>query len=222
MSVPGSRGWPACPTSADAGGACSQSPPTCSAKPPATCQRSRPWLELIRGLGIPVALVAQNGADAHEPTWDNAERGDVSSSEAPGVPAMLLGRADPTDRRASCPSCASTLSEWKLSAAAKLCVDEARLMGKWVHVARVNSWRRLDLMASWDVDSVDGTFLFAPDANGPPGHVAAPTPHLAAPVVSQLTPLPIEEVSAGTVRHGGADATPSSSGQEGVDNATQA
>ena len=76
----------------------------------------------------------------------------------------------------------------QLSVAAKLCVDEAQLMGKWVHVGRVNSWRRLDLVASWDVDSVDGTYLaFAPDANGARGHVAAPTPHPAAPVVSQLT-----------------------------------
>ena len=40
-------------------------------------------------------------------------------------------------------------------------------MEKWVHVGRVNSWRRLDLVASWDVDSVDGTYLaFGPDANG--------------------------------------------------------
>ncbi len=31
----------------------------------------------------------------------------------------------------------------------------------------MNSWRRFDLVASWDVDSVDGTHLaFAPDANG--------------------------------------------------------
>ncbi len=40
-------------------------------------------------------------------------------------------------------------------------------MGKWVHVGGVNSWRRLELVAGWDVDSVDATYLaFAPDANG--------------------------------------------------------
>ena len=40
-------------------------------------------------------------------------------------------------------------------------------MGKWVQVGRVNSWRRLDLVAGWNVDSVDGTYLaFAPDVNG--------------------------------------------------------
>ena len=96
-------------------------------------------------------------------------------------------------------------------------------MGKWVHVGRVNSWRRLDLVASWDVDSVDGTNLaFAPTPTAPPpGHVAAPTPHPAAPVVRQLTLFPIEEIGAGTVRHGGADATHSSSRQEGVDSATR-
>ncbi len=67
----------------------------------------------------------------------------------------------------SCPRCRRTLPGWTLSPAAKLCVDEARLAGKWVRVGRVNPWRRLELMASWDVDSVDGTYLaFAPEANG--------------------------------------------------------
>ncbi len=55
----------------------------------------------------------------------------------------------------------------KLSEAARLCVEEARLAGKWVHVGRVNSWRRLALVASWNVDSVDGSYLaLGPKANG--------------------------------------------------------
>lgn len=97
-------------------------------------------------------------------------------------------------------------------------------MGKWVHVGRVNSWTRLRLVTSWDVDSVDGAYLaFAPDANGSrPATGLRRLRTQRPPVVSQLALLPIEEVSAGTVRHGGADASPSSSGQEGVDNAGQA
>lgn len=56
----------------------------------------------------------------------------------------------------------------KLLAAAKLCVDEARHMGEWVHVGRVNSWRRLDLAASWDVDSVAApTWRFRPTPTAP-------------------------------------------------------
>ena len=48
-----------------------------------------------------------------------------------------------------------------------------RLGGKWVHVGRVNSWRRLDLVASWNVDSVDGTYLaFASQLNGRRGYGA--------------------------------------------------
>ena len=44
---------------------------------------------------------------------------------------------------------------------------EARLLGKWVHVGRVNSWRRIHHAAIWGADSVDGTYLaFGPRANG--------------------------------------------------------
>jgi hypothetical protein len=134
----------------------------------ATWQRSWPWFPLVRALGIPVALVAQNGADAHVAMWDCAEQWDVLFvGGAPECPRCSWVRIDPADRRERCPLCASELSEWKLSGAAELCVREARLAGKWVHVGRVNSWRRLDLVANWNVDSVDGTYLaFGPDANG--------------------------------------------------------
>ena len=43
-------------------------------------------------------------------------------------------------------------TEWKMS-------DEARRLmdGRWTHMGRVNSFRRLQLAKSWGVDSVDGT-----------------------------------------------------------------
>ena len=134
----------------------------------ATWRRSRPWLDVVRSLGIPVALVAQNGADGHVGTWEHAEEWDaLFVGGAPECGRCGWVRREPADRRRRCPSCGGGLQEWKLSAAAKACVDEARLGGKWVHVGRVNSWRRLELMASWNVDSVDGTYLaFGPDANG--------------------------------------------------------
>ena len=107
----------------------------------ATWARSRPWLPLIRNLGIPAAIVAQNGAEDHAPLWDNAHLWDV----------LFVG-GDTT---------------WKLSDDAHDVVREAQFRGKWVHVGRVNSWRRLSLLADWDVDSVDGTYLrFGPDTNG--------------------------------------------------------
>lgn len=41
---------------------------------------------------------------------------------------------------------------------------EAKRRGKWVHMGRVNSWRRAFKAASWGCDSIDGTYLaFGPD-----------------------------------------------------------
>jgi hypothetical protein len=89
----------------------------------------------VRELAIPVALVAQNGADDHGPMWDNAAEWDVLFvGGAPECRRCGRVRTDPTDRSRTCRACARALSEWKLSPAAKLCVDEARLGGKWVHV----------------------------------------------------------------------------------------
>ena len=134
----------------------------------ATWRRSRPWLAAIRSLGIPVAMVAQNGVEAHAPTWDAAADWDVLFlGGAPQRPACRWIRSDPADRSHLCPRCSCSLREWKLSPDARLCVDEAQLLGKWVHVGRVNSWRRLRHVAAWDVDPVDGTYLaFGPDRNG--------------------------------------------------------
>ena len=94
--------------------------------------------------------------------------GTCSSSAAPRSARRATGSAPTSaDRSSTCPRCSCSLREWKLSADAKLCVDEAQLLGKWVHVGRVNSWRRLRHVAAWDVDSVDGTYLaFGPDRNG--------------------------------------------------------
>jgi hypothetical protein len=108
---------------------------------PSTWGGSAPWLALIRAGGVPAALVGQNGVEDHGPTWDNDHLWDV----------MFIGGD----------------TDWKCSNEARDVAREAQLRGKWVHVGRVNSWRRLDLVAGWDVDSVDGTLLrFGPDANG--------------------------------------------------------
>lgn len=134
----------------------------------ATWERTWPWLPLVRGLGIPVAVVAQNGADAHAPLWECDELWDVLFlGGAPECRRCAWIRTDPLDQRRRCPLCGGGLAEWKLSGAAAACAREAHRSGKWVHMGRVNSWRRLELAASWDLDSVDGTYLaFAPDANG--------------------------------------------------------
>lgn len=46
---------------------------------------------------------------------------------------------------------------WKLSDTARRLVHDAKERGLWVHMGRVNSQRRLQLAASWDCDSVDGS-----------------------------------------------------------------
>jgi hypothetical protein len=101
--------------------------------PDATWARSERWFEVVRDLGFPVALALQDGAEAHLSTWDEADRYDA---------VFIAGSTD-----------------WKLSQAARDCCFEAQLLGKWVHVGRVNSWERISHVAAWAVDSVDGTFL---------------------------------------------------------------
>lgn len=50
-------------------------------------------------------------------------------------------------------------TSWKLSAAAAGIVNEAKHRGKWVHMGRVNSRRRVLYAKSIGCDSVDGTVL---------------------------------------------------------------
>lgn len=53
---------------------------------------------------------------------------------------------------------------WKLGWQAHELAVEAKRRGKWVHMGRVNSWRRISLAGKWGCDSVDGTYLaFGPD-----------------------------------------------------------
>ena len=57
-------------------------------------------------------------------------------------------------------------TEWKLSEAADYCIRYAQKQGKWTHVGRVNSQKRIRHFQIIGVDSVDGTHIcFAPDKN---------------------------------------------------------
>jgi hypothetical protein len=107
----------------------------------ATWEWSDWWLEAIRWLGWPVALVAQNGAEDHAPMWDEIERWDV----------LFVGGD----------------TDWKLSSDAADCIREAQLHDKWIHVGRVNTLRRWRWCLDLGVDSVDGTLLaYGPDIHG--------------------------------------------------------
>jgi hypothetical protein len=67
-----------------------------------------------------------------------------------------------------CLSCCGPLVEWKLGEAARDLTTQASVRGKWVHMGRVNSLKRLRYAEMIGCDSVDGTYLtFAPDENLP-------------------------------------------------------
>lgn len=103
----------------------------------ATLARSRPWLARIRELGYPVAFVAQDGIEETVIPWDEFD-------------ALFVGGS----------------TEFKLGEVAVEVIREAKARGKYVHVGRVNSRKRLMAFAELEVDSVDGTFItYAPAQN---------------------------------------------------------
>ena len=100
------------------------------------------WQPRIDGRGLSVALVLQDGQERHRTPWDRLD-------------AVFVGGS----------------TGWKLSdEARRLCV-EAKDQGKWVHVGRTNSRRRIRLLASWGcVDTFDGSgFSRWPDTRIPRG-----------------------------------------------------
>lgn len=103
----------------------------------ATLERSARYAEQVRSLGLPVALVAQDGL--------------LSLEQVPfEVDALFVGGSD----------------GYKLGPEAAGLCREASEAGKWVHVGRVNSYKRLAYCASIGADSADGTFVgFAPTEN---------------------------------------------------------
>lgn len=103
-------------------------------------ERSRPMLNRIRNVGLPVALAVQNGTEHVQLPWDDFD-------------AVFIGGD----------------TAWKLGAEVRAVVTEARSRGKHVHMGRVNSLRRLRYAGAIGCDSADGTYLaFGPDVNLPP------------------------------------------------------
>lgn len=103
----------------------------------ATLARSTPWLPVIRELGYPAALVAQDGLEDLTIPWDTFD-------------VLFIGGS----------------TTWKLSPAAAEIAAQARRRGKPVHMGRVNSRRRWTYAEHIGCDSADGTFLaFGPDTN---------------------------------------------------------
>jgi hypothetical protein len=105
----------------------------------ATLERSIPMLPRIRDVGYPAALVGQDGMTPAMVPWND-------------IDALFVGGT----------------TGWKLGEAAAALVCEAKERGKWAHMGRVNSGRRVMHAKLIGCDSVDGTYLtFGPDVNGP-------------------------------------------------------
>lgn len=101
----------------------------------ATWERSADVLPRIRRLGYPAALVAQDGAEALALEWEAFD-------------ALFIGGS----------------TGWKLSEAAFALAAEARARGKWTHLGRVNSRRRMRVAAAAGYHSADGTqAAYGPD-----------------------------------------------------------
>jgi hypothetical protein len=94
----------------------------------ATLGRFHEWKTEIRELGFRLAFAGQDGCAASSIPWDEFE-------------ALFIGGSD----------------RWKESHEAMCLADLGKVRGKWVHVGRVNSFRRFRKLWDWDsVDSIDG------------------------------------------------------------------
>jgi hypothetical protein len=106
----------------------------------ATLKRSRPHFETIRKLGYPAALCGQEGTEKLRLPWDDFD-------------CLFLDGAT---------------TEWKIGPAAADLVGEAKARGKWAHMGRVNSAKRLRIARDMGCDSADGNFVGrAPTENVP-------------------------------------------------------
>jgi hypothetical protein len=128
----------------------------------ATLERSRPYLPLIRQMGYPAALVAQNGLEDLVVPWGEFDvlfiGGIVECPEhGPRLDAIKTGTG--CHQRFFCPTCEVEIFEWKLGPWAALLAITAKSHGKRVHMGRVNSLKRYRYAVSIGCDSVDGTYL---------------------------------------------------------------
>ncbi|MCG5464151.1 hypothetical protein MED01_002316 [Micromonospora sp. MED01] len=135
----------------------------------ATLERSWPMLRPIREVVGRVALCAQNGATPDDMPWDYIDAvflaGIVECVPCGLVPDLAELR-DLKARGNPCPRCRVRMEEWKVSAMAAAITAEAKRRGKWVHMGRVNSDKRIRRAREMGVDSGDGTYIAkGPDIN---------------------------------------------------------
>lgn len=98
----------------------------------ATARLFEVWWRAPARRGLPVALVAQDGLEG---------LGSWLSLAWARIDALFIGGS----------------TGWKLGPSAEALALAAKRRGKWVHMGRVNSARRIRYAASIGCDSVDGT-----------------------------------------------------------------
>lgn len=129
----------------------------------ATLEASLPWLDRIRELGYPVALVAQNGMEhsTFDP-WDLIDA--LFIGGVPGCPyhgAQVKGpkTGSGSHQKFFCRECHRQIPEWKLGEEVANLAAVAASLGKHVHMGRVSSRKRYEYARAIGCSSVDGTFL---------------------------------------------------------------
>jgi hypothetical protein len=96
----------------------------------ATRDVSRYVLTKLSAFGYRPALVAQDGLEPVNVDWNLFD-------------CLFIGGT----------------TEWKESRHAEKLARETKRRGKWLHMGRVNSLRRMQIARDWGCDSVDGTYL---------------------------------------------------------------
>ncbi len=93
------------------------------------------WQPILADLGLPVALVLQDGLERFKWRAQLPSRWDL-------IAAVFVGGS----------------TEFKLSRFARETCEQAKSRGKLVHVGRVNTERRIHQIAAWGcVDTIDGS-----------------------------------------------------------------
>jgi len=112
------------------------------------------WATVIRAFGFPVAFVAQNGITPEQVPWIEFDCLFIGGSKQCNSCLWIQPIAD---RGKHCPKCHRKLVEWKLSAEAETLARIAKGYRKWVHMGRVNSFKRVHHAIRIGCDSLDGT-----------------------------------------------------------------
>src|SRR5207245_5613217 len=135
-----------------------------------TWERSSRVFPHIRALGLPAALVAQDGVtDCMRPEhWDEFD-------------VLFLGGSD----------------DFKLGWEAAEITRRARMVGKWVHMGRVNSLKRMRIAQAIGCDSADGTYIrFGPPGETVPTVLSWLTDTALRPIPAQREPWELELLDA--------------------------